>query len=89
MPKSMFRCTEAFVTVDDDGHRRRVAMGDLVPGGDPILKGRESLFAPVDDDGEAIQTATKAPGERSTARRAKKSPAKKSPAKKADDDSEG
>ena len=50
------------------GHKI-VAAGALVDSDDPLVKGREGLFAPV------VEQATAAPGER----RAVKRPARKAP----------
>lgn len=51
----LYRAVQSFHA----GNRRLVRRGDLVPANDPVIKGREALFAPYD----AVEQATAAPGE--------------------------
>jgi hypothetical protein len=47
---------------------RMVHSGEVFAANDPIVKGREALFGPVD---ESVEQATAAPGEKRTTRRPK------------------
>ncbi len=64
-------------TIQDSGVRRFVRYGQPVRADDPIVAGRESLFAKQSDmlDGERpVESATAAPGEkRNTGRKPAKS----------------
>lgn len=72
----MFRCKQAFVTVDADGNRARFGFGDLVPDDHWAIKGRESLFEPAENAvRKEVEQATAAPGEKRTNRRRKTSDA--------------
>jgi len=71
------RCKEPF-SADIKGVPRVVPAGQLLDSDDPIVKGREHLFEPVEsfmasrvvEVSESVETATAAPGEkRSVSRR--------------------
>lgn len=60
---------------------RLITIGELVEASDPIVKGREALFA-QDDSTPVVEQATAAPGEK---RRARRAPAAKVADKPAED----
>lgn len=70
MPRSVFRPTTSFVTSDPDGAKARFSPQTLVPEGHWVLKGRESMFEPVEDAADRVEQATAAPGERRRTRKA-------------------
>lgn len=77
MPRAVFRPRSPFVTVGPDGVKHRFDPSTLVAEGHWVLKGRESLFEPVDDYVDRVEQATAAPGEiRNVSRTAKKAASK-------------
>jgi hypothetical protein len=62
-----YKAKEGFAAMQD-GELVHVAAGEIVRAGNPIMKHRESLFAPVDDFGRFdrpdVEQATAAPGEK-------------------------
>lgn len=85
---SVLRCTEAFA-VQEGNVPRVIRMDDVVDSKDPVVKGHEHLFEPVEDhlnrqrrirDGEAIETATAGPGE---VRKSQRRPSRRTTARKA------
>lgn len=87
------RCREPFAA-DMDGVQRVVPAGTLLDSSDPIVKGRENLFEPVDTfmarQSPDVEQATAAPGEkRSVGRPAKKTAARKAAESEGSDDDEG
>lgn len=65
---AILRCTEPFAA---DGVI--VTMGQLIDSGHPVVKGREHLFEPVEtfvSRRSGSETATAAPGEARTVKRA-------------------
>lgn len=63
----LFRARQAFATILGD-RTILVQPGTVVAAGDPILKGRESLFEPfapdIRDFSGRVEQATAAPGEK-------------------------
>ena len=54
----MQKANQAFFYASDDGVDHFVALGDLVADKDPVLKGREVFFTPVENlDKPAAKTA--------------------------------
>ena len=53
-------CRRGFAAPRKDGRMRVVKGGEMVPADDPIVKGREHLFDPLE---EVVEQATAAPGE--------------------------
>ncbi len=53
-------CRRGFTAAVKGGRPRVVKGGQLVAADDPVVKGREHLFAPVED---VVEQATAAPGE--------------------------
>ena len=82
----ILRCKEAFAVTDKDGAALVFAPGDLVDEKNTHVKGRESLFEPVEAAAERqprdVEAATAAPGERRNVTK----PAKKTTAKKTVED---
>ena len=90
---AILRCIEAFA-VQEGVVPRVIRTDDVVDSEDPIVKGHEGSFEPVEDhlnrqrklrEGEAVETATRAPGEVRAVKRAapRKRAAKKAAPKKA------
>ena len=86
---SILRCVEPFA-VQDGNLPRVMRSGDVVESDDPIVKGHESMFEPVESfivrraagtsTGTMLETATADPGEK---RAVTKPPPRKRAAKKA------
>lgn len=69
---TLVQCKQAFV----GPNRTVVSVGRVLDASDPLVKGRESLFEPVEAQPfGGVEQATAAPGEKRTTRR--KSAAKK------------
>ena len=58
---AVLRVREPFAFDEPNGVQRVMRTGDLVDSGDPAVKGRESMFEPVET---TVERATSAPGER-------------------------
>lgn len=75
------RCKDAFAT-KINGAPRVVAAGELVDADDPVVRGREVFFEPLDTfmsrRGRQVEQATAAPGEARTVTTAKRTPSRKS-----------
>lgn len=69
--QEVYRCVQSFVAPRYDGEPgdQIVATGTLVAADDPVVKGREIYFEPVD---EAVERATARPGEKRHTKRAPK-----------------
>jgi hypothetical protein len=82
---SILRCTESFAVMN--GHIPRVLRaGDTVYDNDPVVKGHEASFEPLEDHiarVTSVEAATAAPGEKRSVTRPRKATAKKAAAKKA------
>lgn len=67
------RCKESFAA-DVNGVQRVVTAGQLLDSADPIVKGRDSLFEPVETyiqrNTPPVEQATAAPGEKRAVKRA-------------------
>jgi len=66
--RELFAARQAFATMLDGVHVL-IQPGQVVDAGDPILKGRESLFEPFTPKvrqypGQRVEQATAAPGEK-------------------------
>lgn len=75
MPKALFKPTESFVTINPSTGLKELFHPVMVVTGDHwVLKGRESLFRPVDDataDSGAVEQATSEPGAKRNVTRTK------------------
>lgn len=75
---AVLRCTSPFA-VQEGAVPRVLRAGDLVDEKDPVVKGREVMFEPVET---TVERATSAPGERRSLpkRRARKEESTETPA---------
>lgn len=83
---AVLRCTEGFAYTDrKTGAPRVVRSGDLVDAKDPVVKGRESMFEPVEAtvdraSDRSVEQATAAPGEKRAASKGAASKRTRTPA---------
>ena len=66
---AVLRCIAPFAYSERNGVQRVLSAGDVVDSTDPAIKGRESMFEPVEVTAErvtgiAVEQATSAPGEK-------------------------
>jgi hypothetical protein len=65
-----FVCVQSFGYFTEDGAIDHVHVGEIVPAGHPVMKGRDWAFQPLDQwgsgrfDPPAVEQATAAPGEK-------------------------
>jgi hypothetical protein len=75
---AVLRCLAPFALTEKSGVERVVSAGDLVDSTDPVVKGREDLFEPVETTvartkERGVEKATASPGEKRTAAKPAKS----------------